>query len=47
VKELVTLPREGNEFGFLETEMIRERNKVDSAIREATDTIDGYLSRRL
>jgi peptidase M28-like protein len=46
VKELVTLPREGNEFGFLETEMIRERNKVDSTIREITDTIDRYLSRR-
>src|SRR2546428_3089327 len=46
VKDLATLSREGDEFGFLETEMIRGRNHVESTLRDATEAIDGYLSRR-
>ena len=46
VKDLATLSRDGDDFGFLETDMIRERNKVESTLREATEAIDSYLSRR-
>ena len=46
VKDLATLSRDGDEFGFLETEMIRGRNHIESTLRDATKAIDGYLSRR-
>jgi len=46
VKDLASLPRESDEFGFLETAMIRGRNNVDATLRKATDAIEGYLSRR-
>jgi N-acetylated-alpha-linked acidic dipeptidase len=46
VKNLVTLSRDGDEFGFLETEMIRGRNHVESTLRDAIAMIDGYLSRK-
>jgi hypothetical protein len=45
-KDLATLPKESNEFGFLETELIRGRNEVDSTLRETIEAIEGYLSRR-
>ena len=45
-KDLAALPKDGNEFGFLETELIRGRNEVDSTLRDAIDAIDGYLSRQ-
>lgn len=43
VEELSTLPRESDEFGFLEAELIRGRNAVESTLREATDAIDAFL----
>jgi hypothetical protein len=46
VKDLATLPRDGDAFGFLETEMLRGRNQVDFRLRDATEAIDAYLSRR-
>jgi hypothetical protein len=46
VKELATLSRDGDDFGFLETDMIRRRTRVESTLREATEAIDGYLSRK-
>jgi hypothetical protein len=46
VKNLATLSRDGDEFGFLETEMIRGRNHVESTLRDAIAMIDGYLSRK-
>ena len=45
VKDLMSLPRESDEFGFLETAMIRGRNHVDTTLRKATDAIEGHLSR--
>jgi hypothetical protein len=44
VKDLPSLARDGNEFGFVETEMIRGRNAVEAALREATGELDAYLS---
>jgi hypothetical protein len=41
---LATLPRDGDDFGFLETEMIRRRNHVEAALRQAIELIDTYLS---
>jgi hypothetical protein len=46
VKDLAMLSREGDEFGFLETAMIRGRNNVESTLRQAAVAIDGYLARR-
>jgi hypothetical protein len=43
-KDLSALPREGDEFGFLETELIRGRNRVDAVLRDAAGAIDHYLS---
>ncbi len=45
VKDLATLPRDQDEFGFLETQLIRGRNEVDSRLRDATARIEQYLSR--
>jgi len=45
VKDLPTLSRDGDAFGFLETEMIRGRNNVESTLRDAIEVIDSYLSR--
>ena len=46
VKDLAAIPKDSNEFGFLETELIRGRNEVDSTLRDVLEAIDGYLSRR-
>jgi hypothetical protein len=46
VKDLSTLSRDGDAFGFLNTQMVRARNEVESRLRAATEAIDGYLSRR-
>jgi N-acetylated-alpha-linked acidic dipeptidase len=46
VKNLAALSRDADEFGFLETEMIRGRNHVESTLRDAIEMIDGYLSRK-
>jgi hypothetical protein len=45
VKDLSTLSRDGDAFGFLETQIIRARNEVESRLRTATEAIDGYLPR--
>jgi hypothetical protein len=44
VKDLASLPRDGDQFGFLETELIRGRNAVECTLREATEAIESYLS---
>jgi N-acetylated-alpha-linked acidic dipeptidase len=41
-KDLSALPREADEFGFLETELIRGRNRIESVLRDAIDAIDHY-----
>jgi len=46
VKDLATLPREGDEFGFLETELVRGRNSVESTLREATEAIETFLANK-
>ncbi len=46
VKDLSALPREGDEFGFLETELIRGRNAVESTLRETTEAIDAFLAKK-
>ncbi len=43
VKELPTLPADGDEFGFLQTELLRARNAVVATLREAAADIDAYL----
>jgi hypothetical protein len=45
-KDLATLPLDGDEFGFLETELIRGRNQVDAVLRETAADLDGYLGSR-
>ena len=44
VKDLPGLPRDGDDFGFLVTRLLRGRNAVEFAMNEATEAIDGYLS---
>ncbi len=44
VKDLPSLPPDGDERGFLETELIRGRNAVDATLRSAAERIDRYLS---
>jgi hypothetical protein len=44
VKDLGNLRPDGDQFGFLETELIRSRNQVDATLRDAADAIDTYLS---
>jgi hypothetical protein len=46
VKDLSTLSRDDDALGFLDTQMIRGRNEVESKLRAATEAIDGYLSRK-
>ena len=42
VKDLAAMPRDSDEFGFLETELLRGRNQVESALREAIAALDAY-----
>jgi Iap family predicted aminopeptidase len=44
VTRLATLGREMDEFGFLETELVRGRNAVRAALVEATEEIEHYLA---
>jgi hypothetical protein len=46
VKDLSTLSRDDDALGFLDTQMIRGRNEVESKLRAATEAIDAYLSRK-
>ena len=45
-KELASLPRDGDEIGFLETELIRGRNQVDAVLREASLELARYAAAR-
>ena len=45
-KELPSLPRDSDEFGFLETELMRGRNAVEETLREAASELEAYLSTR-
>ncbi len=44
VKDLAAMPRESDEFGFLETELLRGRNAVEVTLRESTEAIETYLA---
>jgi hypothetical protein len=46
VKDLSTLSKDGDEYGFVETELIRGRNAVDDTLRRAIDEIYTYEGRR-
>ena len=46
VKDLASLPRDGDASGFLETELLRGRNQVDATLRDAAGAIDRYLTVR-
>jgi N-acetylated-alpha-linked acidic dipeptidase len=46
VKDLAQVPRDGDEFGFLTTELLRGRNAVDATLREASEDIEHYLAAR-
>jgi len=45
VKDLPALPRDSDEFGFLETELIRGRNAVAATLGEATGELEAFLSK--
>lgn len=44
VKDLPTLARDGDDFGFLETQLIRGRNAVEATLTEATEAIESHLA---
>jgi hypothetical protein len=46
VKELATLNTDSDEYGFLETELIRGRNNVEATLRHALDRITDYEAHR-
>jgi peptidase M28-like protein len=46
VKDLATLSKDSDEYGFLETELIRGRNAVDATLRHALDEIATYEGHR-
>jgi hypothetical protein len=46
VKDLATLSKDSDEYGFLVTELIRGRNAVDATLRHALDEIATYEGRR-
>jgi N-acetylated-alpha-linked acidic dipeptidase len=46
VKDLAKLPRDGDDFGFLTTELLRGRNAVEATLREASEEIEHYLAAR-
>lgn len=43
-KDLPALARDGDEFGFLETELLRGRNAVQETLRSATAALESYLA---
>jgi hypothetical protein len=46
VKDLTTMKRETDEYGFLETELMRGRNAVDATLRHALEEIAAYEGHR-
>ncbi|MCC6943115.1 MAG: hypothetical protein IT335_00980, partial [Thermomicrobiales bacterium] len=43
VKKLATLPFESDEWFFLQTSMVRQRNRIEAALLEACDLIETHL----
>jgi hypothetical protein len=43
-KDLAKLDPKSDAFGFLEAELIRSRNLVEAALREATDEIQAIFT---
>jgi hypothetical protein len=43
-RELKSLSKDSDTYGFLETELLRGRNAVESTLTEATHEIDNYLA---
>jgi len=46
VKDLAALPKDGDEYGFLETGLTRGRNAVEDTLRRALDEITRYEGHR-
>lgn len=46
VKDLATLTKDSDEYGFLETELIRGQNAVEASLQHAIDEIARYEGRR-
>jgi hypothetical protein len=46
VKDLASLSKDSDEYGFLETELIRGQNAVDATLRHALDEIASYEGHR-
>jgi hypothetical protein len=46
VKDLATLSKDSDEYGFLETELIRGRNTVDATLRHVLDELATYEGHR-
>lgn len=44
VRELATLAPESDAYGFLERELLRGRNALESALKESARAIDRYLA---
>lgn len=45
IKNILNLRKDSNEYRFLLTQLLRARNKTQSAIREAIKLVDDYLSK--
>jgi Zn-dependent M28 family amino/carboxypeptidase len=43
-KELATLAKDSDTYGFLETELVRGRNAVEATLVEATQVLDGFVT---
>jgi hypothetical protein len=46
VKDLAQLPQDGDNFGFLTTELLRGRNAIEATLRQASEEIEHYLAAR-
>jgi hypothetical protein len=47
VKDLATLPHDGDAYGFLTTTLIRGRNAVEYTLRDATEAIEAFLAKKI
>jgi hypothetical protein len=46
VRDLAKLSKDTDDYGFLETELLRGRNAVDAALQRALDELAGYEGHR-
>jgi len=46
LRDLAKLDASSDEAGFLETELVRSRNAVETVLRESTEEIQAYLAVR-